>query len=79
MKLIKLSSKGRVVLPKDIREALGLSTGTILKVSCQGQQIVLEPVATSMIDRLYGKFAGASFLNDLKVEQQQEIQRDLRP
>jgi AbrB family looped-hinge helix DNA binding protein len=79
MTLVKLSSKGQVVLPKDIRKALGLSAGTVLKVSCQGQQIILEPVTTSMIEHLHGKFAGGTFLDDLEVEHQREIRRDLRP
>jgi AbrB family looped-hinge helix DNA binding protein len=79
MTLVKLSSKGQVVVPKDIREALGLSAGTILKVSCQGQFIVLEPVAASMIERLYGKFAGSACLDDLEAEHQQEIRRDVYP
>jgi AbrB family looped-hinge helix DNA binding protein len=79
MTLVKLSSKGQVVVPKDIREALGLAAGTVLKVSCEGKHIILEPVTTSMIERLYGKFAETTCLDDLEAEHQQEIQRDLRP
>ena len=41
MTLVKLSSKGQVVVPKDIREALGLAAGTVLKVSYEGKHIIL--------------------------------------
>jgi len=71
--LVKLSSKGQVVLPKAIREALGIGPGTVLKVAHRGQKIVLEPVTTSMVDRLYRKFAGEALLKDLEAEHRQEI------
>jgi len=33
----------------------------------------LEPVATSPLDALYGKYAGADLIADLEAEHQQEI------
>lgn len=78
MTLVKLSTKGQVVLPKHVRDALGLEPGTILKITCTDQQILLEPVTTCMIDRLYGKFAGAAFLSALEAEHRQEIRREPR-
>jgi len=45
-------TKGQVALPKAIREAAGIGPGTVLKVACEGQKIVLESVTPSMIDRL---------------------------
>jgi len=50
--LVKLSTTGQVALPKAIREAAGIGPGTVLKVACEGQKIVLESVTPSMIDRL---------------------------
>ena len=76
--LVKLSPKGQVVLPRTVREALGLGPGTVLKVACQGRKIVLEPVSPLMIDRLYGKFAGEPLLTDLEAEHRQEILRENR-
>jgi AbrB family looped-hinge helix DNA binding protein len=77
--LVKLSSKGQIVLPKGIRKALHIGPGSVLKVVCDGQRIVLEPVATSMIDRLHGKYAGADLLGDLEAEHTQELRREQGP
>ena len=40
-----VSSKGQVVIPKPVREALGLRPGTPLRVWVEGGRVVLEPVA----------------------------------
>ncbi|MFN3388804.1 MAG: AbrB/MazE/SpoVT family DNA-binding domain-containing protein [Allosphingosinicella sp.] len=40
---ITLSSKGQIVIPKDIRDALGLKPGEKLAVSLRGGKIVMEP------------------------------------
>jgi AbrB family looped-hinge helix DNA binding protein len=42
---IKLSSKGQIVIPKDVRDALGLAPGDTLMLSCRGREIVLETPA----------------------------------
>ena len=66
-------TKGQVALPKATREAAGIGSGTALKVVCEGQKNVLEPLIPSMIDRLYGKFAGQSPLKDLEAEPRNEL------
>jgi len=76
--LIKLSADGYIVLPKTIRDALGIGPGTVLKIDCQEQKIVLEPVSPSVIDRLYGKFAGEPLLTDLEAEHRHELLRENR-
>lgn len=39
----KVSDKGQVVIPKDIREELGLTSGAVLKVCVEGRKVILEP------------------------------------
>ncbi len=39
-----LDKFGRVIIPKKIREHLGISSGTTLNISEDGTRIVIEPV-----------------------------------
>jgi len=44
MSVVKLSSRGQVVIPKSIRERLGLKNGDRLKVSIEAKKIALVPI-----------------------------------
>jgi len=70
---VKLSSKGQLVIPKPIREALGLEKGTRFRVDVAEGKIILQPETTSPIDALYGKYADSDMLTDLEEEHRQEI------
>lgn len=39
-----VSKKGQVVIPKKIRDTLGLSPGTVLRVEVEGKRVILEPL-----------------------------------
>jgi AbrB family looped-hinge helix DNA binding protein len=72
--LVRISSKGQLVIPKAIRNALGLRAGTQLYIQISGRRITLEPVGlSSPIDALYGKYPEADFLTDLEMEHRQEV------
>ncbi len=43
MTLIPLSDKARVTIPKEVRQALGLSAGDLLELRIEGGSIVLTP------------------------------------
>ena len=74
--LIKLSSKGQLVIPRAIREALHLRAGTQFHVQVEGDRIVLEPVLSHCVDALYGRYTGHDFLTALEQEHQQEIEHE---
>ncbi|MHA1652979.1 MAG: AbrB/MazE/SpoVT family DNA-binding domain-containing protein [Candidatus Thorarchaeota archaeon] len=38
-----MSSKGQIVIPKAIREKLGIGPGSVLKIYVRGKKIILEP------------------------------------
>lgn len=40
---ITISSKGQIVIPKDVREALGLKAGEKLMLDRVGRRLILEP------------------------------------
>jgi len=76
MATTKLSTKGQVVIPKEIRKAIKAKPGTTFKVSMQRGKIVLEPISESILEYLYGKFQGISLLESLEEEHAKEIQKE---
>lgn len=79
--IVTLSTKGQLVIPKEIRRALALRAGAKFAVELYQGQILLKPVDDvkrhrAVIDRLYGKFAQSGLLNNLATERQQELRRD---
>jgi len=71
----KISSKGQLVIPKPIRETLGLSKGTRFHIVIEGKKIILSPLP-SPIDSLYGKYSGSDFLSELEEEHLREIKNE---
>jgi AbrB family looped-hinge helix DNA binding protein len=71
--LLRLSSKGQVVIPKSIREALRLKNGDQFQVRVIDGKIVLEPVAKGLVEKLQGKYAGFDLLKTLEEEHRWEI------
>jgi AbrB family looped-hinge helix DNA binding protein len=41
---VRLSSKGQIVIPAEVRSQLGLKKGSILTVRLEGKKMVIEPV-----------------------------------
>lgn len=79
--VVKLSSKGQIVIPKAIRHSLKLESGVEFDLQIVEGRIVLEPLRVSPLSVLYGKYAGADLLADLEREHRREVQDDvlLRP
>ena len=71
--LTRLSSKGQLVIPKQVRESLSLKQGTEFHVRLEGRKIVLEPVGPSTAETLYGKYAGSDLLTELETDHRREI------
>jgi len=77
--LVRLSSKGQLVVPKSIRVALGLRPGAQLHMELVQDRIILEPVApASSIDALYGKYADCDLLQALEEEHRREERDEWR-
>jgi AbrB family looped-hinge helix DNA binding protein len=74
---VKLSSKGQLVIPQPIREAMGLRPGMTFEITQQENKIVLQPVDyVSPIDTLYGKYAELGLLAALEAEHERELAGD---
>lgn len=54
MTVTKLSTKGQVVLPKEIRETLGISSGTEFEVEVRDGVLLLRPIRKTTVDDLLG-------------------------
>jgi AbrB family looped-hinge helix DNA binding protein len=44
MHRVRLSSKGRIVTPAEVRSRLGLKRGSLLTVRLEGKRVVIEPL-----------------------------------
>lgn len=56
MNTVTVSSKFQVVIPKEIRETIGLQPGTLLEILSYGTRIELVPIGP--MHKLKGIFAG---------------------
>ncbi|GAB4454932.1 MAG: hypothetical protein Kow0070_21600 [Anaerolineales bacterium] len=74
--LLRLSSKGQLVIPKTIRESLRLKNGDQFQVRVMDGKIILEPVAKGLVEKLHGKYAGHDMLKALEDEHKREIENE---
>jgi antitoxin PrlF len=51
-----VAERGQITLPKAVRDALGLTKGTLLKVELDGSRIILRKNVDDAISRVRGKF-----------------------
>ncbi len=51
-----VAERGQITLPKAVRDALGLTKGTKLKVELEGGRIVLRKEVDDALSRLRGRF-----------------------
>lgn len=58
---VTVSTKGQVVIPADIREAMGLVAGTRISVERLDDRIVLRPITREFIRSFRGYFRGSKF------------------
>jgi len=65
--------KGQVVVPKKIRDALGLKPGDSVVIHQHGNQVIIESTASQKA--LKGIFAGLNLLQDLEEEKRIERMR----
>ena len=69
MNIGKMSKKGQIVIPKDIRDRFAIRPGDAIIFKIQGDKIVLEKIQESMSEILK---------NSKPVEKSLEFQRKLR-
>jgi len=70
--LVKISPRGQVVIPKDIREALGLEGGERLAIKAQGDVILLKRVEIPELKESWGEIFkwGESFAREKGIKEE---------
>ncbi|MBN8502857.1 MAG: AbrB/MazE/SpoVT family DNA-binding domain-containing protein [Burkholderiales bacterium] len=51
-----VAERGQITLPKAVRDALGLTKGTVLKVELESGRIVLRKSVDDALSRVRGRF-----------------------
>lgn len=54
----QVSTKGQMVIPAELREALDLKPGTRIALQREGNTIVLHPITDDFIDSIPGSLRG---------------------
>ena len=63
-KIVRMDNKGRISIPKAVREALNIKEGQYLRVKVAGNKIILEPIG-SYASKYYGMFKVKKWPKDL--------------
>ncbi|MBC7226912.1 MAG: AbrB/MazE/SpoVT family DNA-binding domain-containing protein [Thermoflexales bacterium] len=80
MTIVTLSTKGQIVLPREMREMLGLRKGDRLVVTLEGERLVLTRLTSKKGEWQHwrGRLAGSTILQEHIAEHASEVQQDER-
>ena len=78
MMTAKISAKGQLVIPIEVRKKFDIEPGTFFEIRVEKDNIVLIPMKKGPLDNLYGKFAGENILAELEREHSDEIESENR-
>jgi AbrB family looped-hinge helix DNA binding protein len=72
----RVSSRGQLALPKEVRDQLGLGEGTIVTVRVEGDEVILRKVVAGNWREWEGRFRGSDLLGDLARSRRKELTCD---
>jgi AbrB family looped-hinge helix DNA binding protein len=81
MSALRVSSKGWVVIPAELRKKYGLTAGKRVAIVDYGGTLAIVPVPDDPVEAMYGRFAssgGPSWTDELIEEHRKERERDER-
>ncbi len=79
MEIVRVSSKGQIVIPKRIREQLGIGQGDACEVEVREGEMVLRPVRQGGDWRRWqGLLRGTRALEEHLHEHRREVEHDRR-
>ncbi len=69
----RLSSRGQLAIPKEVRDQLGLGEGTCLTVRVEGDEVILRKAVPGDWRGWEGRFKGSDLLGDLARNRRKEL------
>ncbi len=79
METARTSSKGQIVIPKEIRDKVGLKPGSLVEVRLANKHIEIVPLPVDPIDALRGTLkTRKSLANQLINEHHREVKHDAK-
>ena len=75
---VRMSSKGQIVIPRDVREELQLDQGAVFAVVGSKDTIVLKKIATPSKEELIKNLATLAKKAKKKLQNKGFIERDLQ-
>ena len=76
MTVIKTSSKGQVVIPKEVRDKLGIGPGSRMVIRVVGNHAELFPLPDDPIAALRGTLKGGASMADELLEERMKDDRE---
>jgi AbrB family looped-hinge helix DNA binding protein len=74
--IVKVSSKGQVIIPKSIRKRMQIKKGSLVEFKEIGENHLEMYVIRDPVDELEGILAGEGLTRILEKEHREEIKRD---
>jgi len=62
--LVKVGKKGRIVIPKEVRDALNIKEGSFVRIYVEGGRAVIEPVEDA-VEKFKGSVSVEKWPEDL--------------
>ena len=63
-RMTTVSTKGRFVIPAEMRKSLGIKPGTRITLTQEDSRIVIEPVTAELVETTRGMLKGKKSLTD---------------
>ena len=72
MRVVTASSRGQIVIPKEIRKRLNIVAGKRLSVKAEGDRVLLTPLPDDPVEAFCGIFKETSSLTSALAEQREK-------
>lgn len=68
----RMGAKGQVVIPKDLRDELGLQPGSEVDFECDGRAVRILPAGAKATRGLRGRYPGGDMADQLLADRARE-------